>query len=472
MRCLAGMLAACAVVSCGAPSIVESPTLRPPPPAWLGAVSERPTMAAIPWRTWIDDPALRALIDGALSDNPDVAIAAQRIAIAHAGVVRAGGALRPAVAVGGGASLAKPGRFTAEGAGNATTDMMPGTVVPTVVPDFGHGLAASWEIDLWGKLRSARDSAVAQVQASEAARDLVRTALVGDLAAAYTELLALDHADGILARSLERQIEAAEVLRLHKAAGRANELAIQQFAAQLAATEGLRRDTARQAAEWEARANVLVGRFPQPVARDKAWLFADLPTDVSAGVPADLLAHRPDLREAEAVLRAARCDLNAARAAFFPSATLTAGLGYRAYNPLYLLHTPESLAFSLAGGLVAPLLNRGELDAQFQVAQAMQVQAFLAYQRAVIGAVGEVTTALSNLRALQSVLEHRKAQQAALVKATEAADLLFRAGKATYLELLMARQASLEAELELLEAWKRRRLAHVYLFRALGGGWR
>lgn len=473
MRCwLVATAAVFALPNCGAPTAEVTVTTPTPPPAWLGPVAERPTMAGIPWQSWIEDPALRDLIAGALRDNPDLAIAAQRIVIARAGVSRAGGALLPQVTAVGAAAVTKPGRYTAEGAGNATTDLMPGKAVPTVLPDFGLGLAASWEIDLWGKLRNARDGAAAQFQASEAARDLVRTAIVGELAAAYTELVALDHADAILAQSLERQREAAEVLRLHKAAGRANELAIQQFAAQLAATEALRRDTAREATQWEARLNVLAGRFPQPVARDKASLFAALPDEVSAGVPSDLLAHRPDLREAEALVRAARCDLHAARAAFFPSATLTAGLGQQAYNPLYLLHTPESLAFSLAGNLLAPILNRRGLDAQFEVAKASLVQALLVYQRTVLSAVGEVTAGLSNLRGLNDVLAQRKAQQAALVRATEAADLLFRAGKATYLELLMARQASLEAELELVSAWKRGRLAQLQLFRALGGGWR
>ena len=463
---------ALATFACGAPNADVKVAERPPPEAWAADMPARPTMATVDWRNWIVDPALRSLIDGALADNPDVAIAAQRIEMARAGVLRAGGALVPTVAVGAGAGFVKPGRYTAEGAGNATTDIMPGKPTPTHLADMAIGVQASWEIDLWGRLRNLRDSAVAQTKASEAGRDLVRTGIVGDLAAAYIELVALDQADAILAQSIERQQEAAEVLRLHKAAGRANELAIQQFAAQLAATEALRREAAREATQWEARINVLAGRYPQPVLRDKAMLYSDLPADVSAGVPSDLLAHRPDLREAEAAIQASKCDLLAARAAFFPSVTLTAGLGYQAYNPLYLLHTPSSLAYSFAGGLLAPILNRKELDAQFKIAKAAQVQALLLYQRAVIGAVGEVSGGLANLKGLQELLALRQARQTALLRATEAADLLFRGGKASYLEVLMTRQATLEAQLDVIDVWKRRRLAHVHLFRALGGGWR
>jgi NodT family efflux transporter outer membrane factor (OMF) lipoprotein len=468
MRFLVFAVLAC--VGCSAPSVDVQVTDRPLPASWTGAAPVRPRPKAVDWHKWIDDPDLQRIIEGALADSPDVAIAAQRIEMARAGVLRVGGALLPSVTAGAGAGFVKPGRYTAEGSGNATTDISPGIPTPTHLPDLAFGVQASWEIDLWGRLHNLRKSAQAQTKASEAARDLVRTAVVGDLAAAYIELVALDHADHILAQSIEQQKEVAEVLRLHKNAGRANELAIQQFAAELAATEALRRETAREAAEWEVRINVLAGRYPQPIDRNKAMLFVDLPDEVSAGVPSDLLAHRPDLREAEALIQAAKCDLHAAQAAFFPSVTLTAGLGYQAYNPLYLLHTPSSLAYSFAGGLLAPILNRRELDAQFNIAKAAQVQAVLLYQRAVLGAVGEVTAALANLEALKELLALRKTRQAALVRATEVADLLFRAGKASYLELLMTRQASLEAELDVVEVWKRRRLAHVHLYRALGGG--
>jgi NodT family efflux transporter outer membrane factor (OMF) lipoprotein len=464
------VFAVLACVGCSAPTIDVQVTDRPPPASWTGTAPVRPRHKPLDWHKWLDDPDLQRMIEGALADSPDIAIAAQRIEMARAGVLRMGGALLPSVTAGSGAGFVKPGRYTAEGSGNATTDISPGTPTPGHLPDFAFGVQASWEIDLWGRLHNLRKSAQAQTRASQAARDLVRTAVVGDLAAAYIELVALDHADHILAQAIERQKEVAEVLRLHKNAGRANELAIQQFAAELAATEALRRDAARQAAEWEVRINVLAGRYPQPIARNKAMLFVDLPAEVSAGVPSDLLAFRPDLREAEALIEAAKYDLQAARAAFFPSVTLTAGLGYQAYNPLYLLHTPSSLAYSFAGGLLAPMLNRRELDAQFNIAKAAQVQAVLLYQRAVIGAVGEVTAALANLEALKELLALRQTRQAALVRATEVADLLFRAGKASYLELLTARQASLEAELDVVEVWKRRRLAHVHLYRALGGG--
>jgi NodT family efflux transporter outer membrane factor (OMF) lipoprotein len=441
-------------------------------PAAFESASGGPNIAQMKWRNWFGDAHLNRLVTEAVANNHDLQIALQRIHVTRAGVLAATGARLPQVWLAAGSSLQKVGLYTTDGAGNAGTDITPGRRVPVHLPDLALGLQASWEVDLWGRLRHQRASAVAQYLASMEGTNLVLTSLIADVATAYFELLALDHAREILGQSVKRQEEALEVVRLQKAAGRANELAVQQFEAQLAETRALEREASREIIETENRLNTLLGRYPQAVSRNKDVLFAEIAAKPSAGVPSDLLRNRPDIREAELQVQAAQYDLKAARAAFFPSFTITAGAGFQAFNPAYLLKVPQSLTYSVAGGLMAPLVNRRGLEAQFAGANANQIQAMYNYQKAILVAYVEVANALSSIGYTEEILELRKAQKAAMVQTVATADMLYRAGKASYLEVLMAQQSSLRADLELIEIWKRRRIANVIIYKALGGGWR
>ena len=359
-----------------------------------------------------------------------------------------------------------------DGAGNATTEIRPGQIVPEHYTDLYFGLEASWEVDIWGRLRNERRSALAQHLATVEETNAVMSALVADVAAAYVELLALDHVREVVQRSVERQTEAVEVMRLQKEAGRANQLAVQQFEAQLGGTRALERELMQDAVEAENRLNVLLGRFPQAVPRDKARLFADAPAAPATGLPSELLQHRPDIRQAELRVQASQFDVQAARAAFFPNLNLSAGLGYQAFNPAFLLSTPQSLVYSLLGGLVAPLVNLSGLQAQFSGAKASQVQAMYEYQRAVVQGFTEVVNALSNVRNSDELLALRRSRREGLEQTVETATALFRAGRASYLDVLFAQQNTLEAELQLIDAWRRRRVANIAVYKALGGGWR
>jgi multidrug efflux system outer membrane protein len=458
--------------SCAPPLGGDASIREPALPTAFDAESHGPSIAQVSWREWFGDEPLNGLVAEALGNNHDLLIALQRIQIARAGVQQATGALLPQVGLSLGASVQKFGKYTMDGAGNSGTDIAPGRPVPVHLTDYALGLQSSWEIDLWGKLRGLRESAVARYLASVEGTNLVRTALVADVASAYYDLLALDHVREVLRESVARQQTAVEVVKLQKLAGRSNELAVQQFEAQLADTRASEREVMQRAAEAENRLNVLLGRYPQAVPRSKDVLFAKVPAKMSAGVPSDLLANRPDIRQAELEVRASRFDVKAARAAFFPSLTLTASLGYQAFNPKFLFETPESLAYSLVGGLVAPLVNRSGLHAQFNGAQANQIQAMVGYQRAILVAYVEVVNALSGIRVADEALALRNVQKEAMTQAVASADLLYRAGKATYLEALLAQQNSLRANLDLIEAWRRRHLADVTIYRALGGGWR
>lgn len=457
-------------LGCGVPSAdVKAPEVTLPP-AFAGHVSG-PGVASKSWREYFADGPLNDLISRALSSNLDLQVTLQRVEVARARARQATGELWPRVAVAAGIGLRKFGTYTMDGAGNAATDITPGERVPTHLPDFSLGLQSSWEVDLWGRLRNQRQAALAQYLATVEGARFVTTSLVAEVASAYFELVALDHVLQVLGQTVRRQREALEIVRLQKQVGRANELAVQQFEAQLAGTRAIEVGALERSQVLENQINLLLGRLPQPIARTQGARLATVGESVSTGVPSDLLRNRPDIRQAEQELLAAQCDLKAARAAFFPSFNISAGVGFQAFNPRYLFSTPESLSYSVFAGLLSPLVNRSGIEADFAAAKAYQVQAMYNYQKTVLNAFIEVANGLSVLARSSEALAFREAQQAAVHGTVEAADTLYRAGKATYFEVLMAQQSTLAAELEAIRAARRRRLASVGLYRALGGGW-
>lgn len=436
-----------------------------------GAPDGGASVAEMNWRTYFQDERLVAAIGEALEGNLDRAIALQRVEASRAHVTRSTGALFPRLDATLGAGVRKYGLYTMDGAGNATTDITPGQLVPVHLGDFALGLQASWEVDLWGKLRSERKAAASRVLASEEGAHLVTTALVADVATAWFDLQALDRVFEVLQQALSRQEEALHVVRLQKAAGRTSELAVQQFEAQLAELRAIEAEMTQQRVEAQNQLNLLLGRYPREVERKAELSFAPLP-GVSTGLPSELLVNRPDVRAAELQLRAAEFDVQAARAAFFPNINLSAGVALQAFNPAFLVRLPESLAYSVLGGLVAPLINRAGIEAEFQGAQAAQLEALYQYQKVVLAAYIEVCSGLANLENVERLVSSRRQQREAVQRSVETADLLFRAGKASWLEVLTAQQGALKADLELVEAWRRQRLASVSIYRALGGGWR
>lgn len=435
-----------------------------------GAEGEEESIARLPWREFFADERLIALVGEALENNPDRLAALQRVEQARAGVLRATGALRPKLEAVVGAGAEKFGRYTSDGAGNLDTEISPGRLVPVHLPDLSAGFQASWEIDLWGRLRSERGAALAQVLATGESAHLVTSALVAEVAGAWFGLQAVDRIFEIVAGAVDRQQQVLEVVRLQKEAGRTSDLAVRQFEAQMSSTRALLAEISQQRVELENGLNLLLGRFPQPVERAGALVYEPVGR-LASGLPSALLRQRPDVREAEFLVQASAFQVRAARAAFFPSVELGAAVGLQAFHPAYLLRLPESLAYSVVGGLVAPLVNRKAIEADFRGASSAQLEALYGYQKAVLNAYVEAANAIAHLRHVEAVAEERQKQREALERSVQTATLLFQAGKASWLEVLLAQASVLESELEWVDAWRRHRVAQVALYRALGGGW-
>jgi multidrug efflux system outer membrane protein len=430
---------------------------------------------ATPWRQFFRDSALVGLIDTALRQNLDVRIALTRIETFQAQYLARRGALFPTVSATGTGALDRYGKYTLNGVGNYDTNLSQNIdgrqrIPGPLVPDLFVGLRSSWEIDLWGKLRSRRKAAYVRVLSSEQGRNLVVTNLVADVARAYYELLTLDSQLATLERNARFQEEGLRLTKVQKQAGRVTELAVQQFAAQALRTQSLAYETRQRIIETEANLNQLLGRYPQPIRRSRLLPNQSLPASLSAGLPSTALLRRPDVRQAEFELQATRADIDAARAAFLPSLTLTPYVGLNAFRTNLLLD-PGSVVYGAVGGLAGPILNRAQYRADLRQAVAANYESYYRYQQALQTGFREVVVGLQGLENFRAAADLRAREVAQLRSAVATSNELFIAGYASYLEIITAQRSVLEAELSLADARQAQLLQSVNLYRALGGGW-
>jgi outer membrane protein, multidrug efflux system len=432
--------------------------------------------ATISRKDFFEDNLLNALIDTALKKNLDLQIAIQRIAIAQAHVRISRGALLPSLYVATSAGSRKFGEYTMDGIGNFDTNFSQNVGedkhIPEHLPDYYAGLQSAWEVDVWGKLRNHKRASLARFLASEKGRHLITTWLVAEVARYYYELLTLDNELEIIRQNIQLQETAVNLVNAQKLAGRANQLAVKQFVAQLLNTKSLEASVNQEIVQNENQLNVLLGRFPQPIERGKPILKQDLPVKINAGIPSQMLTYRPDIQQAELELIAAKADVAAARAAFFPSVTITSAVGFQAFNPAVLLNAPGSIAYSIFGGLAAPIFNRNVINANYQQASAEQLRVAYEYQKIVLTGFSEVLTNVKRIDNLKTVSGLQEEEVKALQEAVSASKDLFIAGMASYLEVVTAQKNVLEAELSLSVTRKEQFYSVVDLYRALGGGWR
>lgn len=421
------------------------------------------------WRKHFTDPKLQALTNQALDNNRDLKIALQRIEMAKAQITAARSVLAPKVSGVAGAGIQRFGLYTMDGAGNSTSPIYDGRIVPRDLPDYMVGLQTSWEIDLWGKLRSKKSSATARLLASVEGRNLVQTHLIAELATAYYELLALDAEIINIDETIKIQRDALETVQVQKQAGAANELAIQQFEALLFNLQGMRLDTQQRIVEQEGVICSLLGDPKRPIARSTNGLMHSHLPQLSASVPADLLKNRPDVRRAEFELAASKADVKAAKAAFLPSVSINGVLGLQAFRSNLLLNI-HSATYSALGGLVAPLINRQAIQAEFDHANASQLEALNAYQQSIVNGYVEVHNQLAYIRILKQLQSLKTREVHLLIESVGTAADLFRTRRATYIEVLNAQQNALKARLQLIGVTKRQFQVQANLYRALGGG--
>lgn len=459
-----------AVTSCKTPELAEKAINDTVPESYNGSQDTTNT-ATLDWKEYFSDPYLRTLIDTALSKNQELNITLQEIQIAQNEVRVRKGEILPSVNIGVGAGVDKVGRYTSQGANDANTEIKPGEEMPDPLQDYVVGAFATWEVDIWKKLRNAKKSALTRYLGSVEGKNFMVTNLIAEIANSYYELLALDNQLEIVQQNIEIQNNALEIVKYQKNAARVTELAVKRFEAQVLDTRSLQYDIQQQIIETENRINFLVGRFPQRVERDHR-VFTDLvPEMVHAGIPSQLLQNRPDIRQAELELAASKIDIQVAKADFYPKLEISAGLGFNAFNPSYLFTTPQSLIYSLAGELVAPLINRNAIKARYLTANAMQIQAIYNYEQTILNAYIEVANQLSNIDNLEKTYDLKTQQVNALTQSIDISNDLFKSARADYMEVLLTQRDALESRFDLIETKMKQMHAKVNIYQALGGGW-
>ncbi|WP_415325866.1 TolC family protein [Chryseobacterium sp. MMS23-Vi53] len=425
-----------------------------------------------PWRQFFTDPNLVSLIETALKNNQELMITLQEIEIAKSGVLAKKGRLTPTVSAGIGAGVSKVGRYTSEGAGDASTEIEPGKEVPDPLGNFEGGLMANWEIDIWKKLRTEKDAAVAHYLSTVEGKNFVLSNLIEEVADNYYELLALDNQLDIIQQYTKLQQKALEISKIQKEAAAATELAVKKFEAELAKSKASEYTIRQQIIEKENEINALCGRFPQPIVRTKEDFMTTIPQTVYTGIPSQLLANRPDIKQAELELKSSKLDVEAARKEFYPSLEISATLGLEAFKPSYLVKLPESMAASLVGELAGPLINKSAIKANFQSADARQIQALYEYDKTILNAYLDVANLMSKVKNIDQYYKLKSEETQALEKSIDIANQLFRNSRADYLEVLLNQRDALDAKMELVEAKQKQLSTVVDIYKSLGGGWK
>lgn len=464
-----------AVTGCKAPAAETTTSpLSAAVPESFGAIKSQDTTntATLKWKDFFKDQNLNDLIDIALKNNQELNMTLQEIEIAKNDIRVRKGLLLPTAGIRAGAGIEKVGRYTSQGAGDATTEIKPGVETPDPLPDFTIAAYANWEVDIWKKLRNSKKAAVNRYLATVEGKNFVITNLIAEIADSYYELLALDTQLDIVKQTITLQSNALEIVKVQKQAARATELGVKKFEAEVLTSKSLEFDILQQIKENENKINFLLGRYPQEITRTHNDFLAMLPAAVNSGIPSQLLMNRPDVKQAELELVAAKLDVKVARAEFYPSLDISAAIGVQAFKPSYLLTMPESLLYSLAGDLVAPLINRNAIKAEFSSANARQLQALYNYDKTILNAYLEVSTQLSKIENLQKGYDLKSKQVEALNTSIDVSNDLFKSARVDYFEVLMTQRDALEAKLELIDTKKEQLNAAVHVYRDLGGGWK
>nr|WP_322624819.1 efflux transporter outer membrane subunit [uncultured Flavobacterium sp.] len=471
-KSLAATVVAATFTACSVPGVVQRTENKNTPGSYTTAtVTDTTSTASVKWKEYFTDPNLQALINTALTNNQELNITLQEIEVAKSEIRARKGEYLPFVGLGAGADATKASRNTTQGALEHNIDIVPGKENPEPLQNYVAGLRANWEIDVWGKLHTAKKAAVSRYLASVEGKNFMVTNLVAEIANSYYELLALDNQLELVNQNIQIQTNALEIVKVQKEAARVTELAVKRFQAQVLNTQSLQYEIKQKIVEAENKINFLVGRFPQPVVRSSSSFSTTLPNVVKSGIPSQLLANRPDIKQAELELAAAKMDIKVAKARFYPSLGISAGIGYQAFDPSYIVK-PQSLIYTIAGDLAAPLINRNAIKAAYITANAKQVQAAYNYEKAILNGYIEVSNQVNKISNLEKSYNLKSQEVDALTQSINISNDLFKSARADYMEVLMTQRDALESKFDLIETKMQQMNAMVNVYRALGGGWK
>ncbi|ALU25330.1 efflux transporter outer membrane subunit [Myroides odoratimimus] len=418
------------------------------------------SMANMSWKELFSDQTLIQYIEHGLENNLDIRIALENINAAHAYMQQGKWGYAPTLNLGANYThsvLSKNGpQGIAFGDTRVKNDMY------DVTGQF------SWELDVWGKIRSDKRAAGASYLQTLSAHQAVKTQLISTIATTYFQLVALDEQKRVTEQTIVNRTNSLETIEALKESGQVNEVAVKQTQAQLFNAKALLVDLENNIKLTENAFSILLGNNPGTITRGELK-SQKLNADLSVGVPLQLLSNRPDVRAAEYGLINAFEMTNVSRANFYPSFRLTANGGLQSLDFDNLFNT-SSLFANFIGGLTQPLLNGRKVRTAHEVAKAKQESAYLSYKLSILNASKEVSDALYTYHSSSDKLKLKKQEYEAYNLATEYSEELLVQGMANYLDVLTARESALAAELSYINTELAQLTSIVQLYRAVGGG--
>lgn len=407
------------------------------------------SIASLSWRELFTDPKLQALIETGLQNNTDLNIARLKVTEAEATLMTSRLAYLPSISF-------EPSGTLRSVDGNAMTK------------SYDIAASASWEVDIFGKLTNAKRGAKAALEQSEAYRQAVQTQLIATIANSYYSLLMLDAQLDISERTAAIWGENVRAMKALKAAGDATELAVAQSEASKLSVDASIASLRQQIDQMENTLTALLGIAPQKI--DRTTIGEQrFPSELAAGVPLQLLQRRPDVRQSEAALAQAFYATNAARAAFYPSITLSGSAGWTNAAGAAITN-PGQWLFTAVGSLVQPLFNRGKNIANLRIAKAQQEEALLSFRQSLLDAGTDVNNALIQWQTARQRQQIDQQQILSLESTVRSSELLMQYSSQNYLEVLTARQTLLQAELTAVSDRFDEIQGVINLYHALGGG--
>lgn len=448
------LLAACAV----------GPDYKRPdvdtPKAWHFEEKEAKAIINVKWWEAFNDPVLNDIVETALKDNKDLLIATARIEEYTGRYISTRGDLFPQASASGSVARQRASQETISG---WQTGLSP------VYNNYQASLNASWEIDFWGKYRRATEAARANLLSQEESRRVVLLSLITSAASTYINLRNLDRQLEIAQNTLKTRKDSLDLFELRFSGGVISELELSQVKSEYESARAAIPQIEKSIAQTENALNILLGRNPGPVNRGKTIDQLAIP-EVPAGLPSDVLERRPDIRQAEQNLISANANIGVARAAYFPSISLTGMFG-SASTDFSKLFSGPARTWSFGGSVTAPIFMAGRIYGQVKAAEAVQKELLLQYQQTIQTAFREVEDSLVDQRKSREKMEAQGEQVKSLRTYRDLANLRYENGYSSYLEVLDAERNLYSLEINYIQTKGDIFNAMFNLYKAMGGGW-
>jgi multidrug efflux system outer membrane protein len=442
--------------ACESQSPGAHPATTQPDPA-----AEEKTLGELAWWEVFEDPTLQDLIRTAIRQNYDLQIAAARVEEARALLRITRADQYPSIST----DVASTSERVSQNA----------TALPLIDGQQGIGvnslgMTLAWELDFWGKFRRASEASKAQLLATEESRLSVLQSLVTDLAVAYFDLRELDLELEIARETMTSRERSLRLIRLRQERGVSSMIDVRQAEVLVSTAARSVPDLERRIEQTENEISVLLGENPNSIPRGQSLREQALIPDVPAGLPSSLLERRPDIRLAEQQLIEANARIGVAKAAFYPSISLTASAGLQSAALSDLFSGPSG-AWSFVGSLAQPIFEGGRLRGRLQATRAVQEQALANYQATIQNAFREVADALIAYRKTRELRAEQERLTETLREATRLSRMRYEGGVTSYLEVLDNERQLFDAELQLAQVQRDELLTVVLLYKTLGGGW-